>query len=196
MAVRFPYSNAHPAASAHTYTDRSPCFVLPQCDQTDARYAFIVDWYDATACMVRQYQLMYYCADGTIEMVRLAGPQLWAHVACFGERRTLTSALPPAPVQFDLKNRRTFLKRCDYPSVRLADLYEGSIITVYSRQLTIVKYGDTFTARAFQKQTEMCARRPLAAPAPSSLAFAHPKSMLSGRTPIPVLGAPAGRLRT
>ena len=52
--------------------------------------------------------------------------------------------------QYDLKNRRTFLKRCDYPAVTVKDLFKGSIITVYSRQLTIVDYGDGFTAKAFE----------------------------------------------
>ena len=53
--------------------------------------------------------------------------------------------------QYDLKNRRTFLKRCDYPSVTLKDLYKGGVITVYSRQLTIVEYGDGFTAGKLEK---------------------------------------------
>ena len=48
----------------------------------------------------------------------------------------------PLAWQYDLKTRRTFLKRCDYPSVGMAQLYKGSIITVYSRQLTIADYGD------------------------------------------------------
>jgi len=59
--------------------------------------------------------------------------------------------------QFDIKNRRTFLKRCDYPGIRVSDLYKGNIITVYSRQLTIVDYADKFTAQTFEKKTEMCA---------------------------------------
>jgi len=84
----------------------------------DARYCFTVKWYDPAASLERQYQLIYYTADGTIEM-------------------------------FDLKNRRTFLKRCDYPAVSAKDLYKGGIITVYSRQLTIVEYGDAFTAKVF-----------------------------------------------
>lgn len=51
---------------------------------------------------------------------------------------------------YDLKNRRTFLKRCDYPSVTAKDLYKGGIITVYSRQLTIADYGDEFTRKMFE----------------------------------------------
>ena len=51
--------------------------------------------------------------------------------------------------QYDLKNRRTFLKRCDYPSITPKELYKGAVITVYSRQLTIADYGDGATARIF-----------------------------------------------
>lgn len=89
---------------------------------SEARYAFVVNWYDTAACIIREYQLVYYEADGTIEM-------------------------------YDTKNRRTFLKRCDYPSVKLKDLYKGGIITIYSRQLTIVAYADDFTARSFETKT-------------------------------------------
>ena len=53
--------------------------------------------------------------------------------------------------QYDLKNRRTFLKRCDYPAVTLNDLYKGGVITVYSRQLEIKEYGDGFTAAHMSK---------------------------------------------
>lgn len=60
-------------------------------------------------------------------------------------------------LQYDLKNRRTFLKRCDYPGVGAKDLFKGSIITVYSRQLTIKDYADSFTASIFEKSSQMCA---------------------------------------
>ena len=86
---------------------------------TDARYCFMVKWYDPAASLERLYQLIFYTADATIEM-------------------------------YDLKNRRTFLKRCDYPSVTEKDLYKGGIITVYSRQLTIAEYGDEFTRKTFE----------------------------------------------
>ena len=47
--------------------------------------------------------------------------------------------------QFDLKNRRTFLKRCAYPSISLKDLYIGAQVSIYSRLLKVVAYGDQFT---------------------------------------------------
>eukprot|EP00741_Cyanophora_paradoxa_P015084 tig00020848_g14555.t1 len=87
------------------------------------RYAFIVEYYDDIAQMVRRYQLLYYAADATLEM-------------------------------YDLKQRRTFLKRCEYPSVRASDLHLGSTITVYSRQLKIVEYGDEFTKKKLENRRE------------------------------------------
>jgi nucleoside-diphosphate kinase len=84
----------------------------------DSRYCFTVAWNDVAASLVRKYQLIYYTADGTVEM-------------------------------YDLKNRRTFLKRSDYPSVTAKDLYKGGVVTIYSRQLEIVDYGDEFTRKVF-----------------------------------------------
>jgi len=46
---------------------------------------------------------------------------------------------------FDVKNRRTFLKRCSYPSIKLADIFIGAQLTVYARQLKVVEYADDFT---------------------------------------------------
>ena len=55
---------------------------------------------------------------------------------------------------YDMKNKRTFLKRCPYPSVRPEHLYVGSIVTVYSRQLTVVDYADEFTRSRLQSRKE------------------------------------------
>lgn len=46
---------------------------------------------------------------------------------------------------FDLKHKRTFLKRCSYPSVKLSDLFIGSQINVYARQLKVLDYADEYT---------------------------------------------------
>ncbi|XP_072901580.1 nucleoside diphosphate kinase homolog 7 isoform X1 [Hemitrygon akajei] len=48
---------------------------------------------------------------------------------------------------FDIKNHRTFLKRTKYDELRSEDLFVGSMITVYARQLRLVDYGDQYTAR-------------------------------------------------
>eukprot|EP01017_Pseudomicrothorax_dubius_P021420 TRINITY_DN2308_c0_g1_i2.p1 TRINITY_DN2308_c0_g1~~TRINITY_DN2308_c0_g1_i2.p1 ORF type:complete len:187 (-),score=44.58 TRINITY_DN2308_c0_g1_i2:700-1260(-) len=53
---------------------------------------------------------------------------------------------------YDLKTKRIFLKRCEYPSIQLKDLYIGSVVTVYARQLKVVDYADVFTRRQFESQ--------------------------------------------
>ena len=46
---------------------------------------------------------------------------------------------------YDVKQRRMFMKRMAAPGISLSDLYIGSIINVYSRQLKLVEYGNLFT---------------------------------------------------
>eukprot|EP01052_Picozoa_sp_SAG31_P026139 SAG31_NODE_2347_length_5900_cov_11.937425_2_plen_301_part_00 len=57
-------------------------------------------------------------------------------------------------MQYDIKNRRTFLKRTDYPSVTTEHLYIGSIVTIFSRNLTVVDYADDFTRNRLAQTTE------------------------------------------
>lgn len=94
----------------------------------EERYALLTEWWDATAQLTRQFQLLYYVGDNTLEMV-------YFH---FSRRMLIWS-------QYDIRNRRTFLKRCPYPSVQPKDLFIGSVITVFARQLTIIDYGDDYT---------------------------------------------------
>lgn len=47
-----------------------------------------------------------------------------------------------------------FLKRMAYPEISQQQLYVGSIVTVYSRQLKLVDYGDTYTRKEFAKGKE------------------------------------------
>ena len=103
----------------------------------DERWAFMVEWFDSSADLVRQYQLLYYLMDSTLEM----------SVPASSVRAVLLSARP-APVaprgrasnpwarahRYDIKNRRTLLKRSDYPAVTPAHLFIGSELTVYSRK--------------------------------------------------------------
>ena len=42
--------------------------------KSDLRYCFTVVWYDTAASLQRKYQLIYYTADGTVEMVRRHDP--------------------------------------------------------------------------------------------------------------------------
>ena len=46
---------------------------------------------------------------------------------------------------FDIKAHRTFLKRTPYPAVTLSALYVGAHVTVYSRTMKVVGYGDEAT---------------------------------------------------
>ncbi|NWQ61949.1 NDK7 kinase, partial [Neopipo cinnamomea] len=55
---------------------------------------------------------------------------------------------------YDVKNRRTFLKRTQYESLHLEDLYVGSKITVFSRHLSIVDYGNPYTSRKLGSRKE------------------------------------------
>ena len=48
---------------------------------------------------------------------------------------------------FDLKSRRTFLRRTKLESLSLRQLYIGAIVHVLSRQLKIMDYGDEFTLK-------------------------------------------------
>jgi nucleoside-diphosphate kinase len=53
---------------------------------------------------------------------------------------------------YDLKNKRSFLKRCECPALNVKDLYLGAVVTVYARQLKIIDYADVFTRSKFEVQ--------------------------------------------
>mmetsp|Transcript_59306 Transcript_59306/g.95912 ORF Transcript_59306/g.95912 Transcript_59306/m.95912 type:complete len:375 (-) Transcript_59306:407-1531(-) len=89
----------------------------------DNRYAFLVEWLDPQAQLVRQYLLFFYSIDGTVEMD-------------------------------DIKNRRKFLRRCEYPGISFNDLYLGATVNVYSRELVVVDYGDEFTKGQLEQKKE------------------------------------------
>lgn len=57
-------------------------------------------------------------------------------------------------VQFDIKNRRHFLKRVKCDSVELSQLYVGSTVTVFARQLHLIAYGDEATRRAVEARAQ------------------------------------------
>ncbi len=50
---------------------------------------------------------------------------------------------------FDIRNKKIFLKRVVFPTVTVKDLYVGSVVTIYSRKLSVVDYGDDFTKSTF-----------------------------------------------
>ncbi|CAL8252454.1 unnamed protein product [Merluccius merluccius] len=87
------------------------------------RYAFLAEWYDPSAALLRRYQLLYYPKDGSVEM-------------------------------FDVKNQRVFLRRTRYGGLQQRDLFVGSQINVFSRQLKLVEYGDQYTANQLGSKKE------------------------------------------
>ncbi|KAK9810340.1 hypothetical protein WJX72_009041 [[Myrmecia] bisecta] len=54
----------------------------------------------------------------------------------------------------DIKNRKTFLKKCKYEGVTPAMLFLGNTITVYARQLKIVDYADDYTRSKLSSRQE------------------------------------------
>uniref|UniRef100_A0A7S0IEW9 DM10 domain-containing protein n=1 Tax=Micromonas pusilla TaxID=38833 RepID=A0A7S0IEW9_MICPS len=63
---------------------------------------------------------------------------------------------------YDIKNRRPFLKKTRIPTVTMDTLHMGAVVTVYSRQLKIVEYGDAHTENAFSlaRQSTLCVVKP------------------------------------
>jgi len=50
-------------------------------------------------------------------------------------------------MQYDIKNHKIFLKKIQYPEIKLTDLYIGNVVVCYNRQLKIVSFGDEFTRK-------------------------------------------------
>jgi nucleoside-diphosphate kinase len=85
----------------------------------EERYAFEVTWYDNLAEISRRFMLMYFVRHTGDNEVEM----------------------------IDLKTNKKFLKRCPYSSITLQDLYIGSTVSIFSRQLHVVAYSDPFTQR-------------------------------------------------
>ena len=51
----------------------------------------------------------------------------------------------------DNKTHKLFLKRTHYPDVNEKDLYIGSVLNIYARQMKIVEYSDQETKFQFDK---------------------------------------------
>lgn len=66
--------------------------------------------------------------------------------------------------QFDLRTRKTFLRRCKVPNVSEQDLYIGAKLLIYGRQIEVVDYGDTITQRKLgaKRQKTFLVVKPLA----------------------------------
>lgn len=112
------------------------------------RYSFVTEYFDPQANMVRQYMLLFYTFDNSIEM-------------------------------YDIKNKRMFLKRVKYQQLTAKELFVGASVTVYSRVLKLVDFGDEVTRRQFSKNEEafVFLPSPIMAEIGSLLQFAHANDM-------------------
>ena len=54
----------------------------------------------------------------------------------------------------ELKARRIFLRRTAYPSIALSDLFIGSTVSIYSRQLKVLDYADEPTRTRLKDREE------------------------------------------
>jgi nucleoside-diphosphate kinase len=134
-----------------------------------------VEWLDPHSGLTMRYQMLYGPADCSVEMVRTRTrtPGDSFHSSPRQPKRLHTSSSPirhesdhsaPSPVhpQYDIKNRRPFLKKTKIPTVTMDTLHMGAVVTVYSRQLKIVEYGDSHTEAAFSltRQQTLCVVKP------------------------------------
>ncbi|XP_050681384.1 nucleoside diphosphate kinase 7-like isoform X2 [Leptidea sinapis] len=88
------------------------------------KYAFVGEWYDNQASLVRRYNLFYYPCDDTIEM-------------------------------YDLKNRKTFLKRVKVTGVTLENFYIGSTLNILGRLVKITSFACEDTKAKLLKDMEV-----------------------------------------
>ena len=139
-----------------------------------------MEWLDPHSGLTMRYQMLYGPADCSVEMVRTRTrtPEIHsihphANLSAFTHHHhpfntSLTTRHPPPlnthPVhpQYDIKNRRPFLKKTKIPTVTMDTLHMGAVVTVYSRQLKIVEYGDSHTEAAFSlaRQQTLCVVKP------------------------------------
>lgn len=56
--------------------------------------------------------------------------------------------------QFDLKTKKTFLKRSKCEGIQARDFYIGGIVTIFSRNIKITNYADCATQTKLQKKMQ------------------------------------------
>jgi hypothetical protein len=87
-------------------------------------WQFVVEWYDPMPQLKKNYLLKYFVEKHMVEMV-------------------------------DLKSHKVFLKKSPCPpEVSASDLFIGSKILIYSRELDIVDYGDSTTRELLGTQLQ------------------------------------------
>ena len=113
--------------------------------------------------------MLYGPADCSVEMVRPASSRHLFHAPAPFQPPPTNRLTRPAHSsrslthpQYDIKNRRPFLKKTRIPTVTMDTLHMGAVVTVYSRQLKIVEYGDAHTENAFSlaRQSTLCVVKP------------------------------------
>lgn len=57
-------------------------------------------------------------------------------------------------LQFDLKTRKTFLRRTKCDGIKAKDFYVGAVITIYSRNIKIIDFADKSTKTKLQTITQ------------------------------------------
>lgn len=57
---------------------------------------------------------------------------------------------------FDVKNRRTFLRKSKLEGLKAHLFFVGAVTTVFGRQLKIVDYGDEYTRKALEAAQQRC----------------------------------------
>lgn len=74
--------------------------------------------------------------------------------ACFNRRYQLLFYPIDCSVElYEIKTKKHFLKRCKQ-DLSLSQLYVGNTITIHSRTMKIVEYGDAFTSRALSNNQQ------------------------------------------
>lgn len=67
----------HVPAAPQPITELMLCLLFPSQEE---RFAFLTEWYDPSAALLRRYQLLYYPKDGSVEMVRSQPPLCFSFI--------------------------------------------------------------------------------------------------------------------
>lgn len=108
------------------------------------KYNFEAQWYEKTACSYRKFYLHYYPADNSVELVSCEKSQTFIKL----KTNVFFSS------QFDIKNRKTFLRKTVCDDIRARDIYVGSKVTIFSRCIEITNYADEATKNKLEKKIQ------------------------------------------
>ncbi|CAH0592560.1 unnamed protein product [Chrysodeixis includens] len=88
------------------------------------KYAFIGEWYDNQASLIRRFNVFYYPTDDTLEM-------------------------------YDLKSRKTFVKRVKVNGITLDSFYIGCTVYILGRLIKIIDFACENTRNKLQKDMQI-----------------------------------------